>query len=191
MQQEVIEGFRLSAQQQCLWLLLRQDPTAYRSQCALLIEGELQKEVLREALEQVVEQHEILRTAFHEVPGMNLPLQVILEDRTSSWREVDLSEWQGPEQATELAELERAEQLRAFEHQRGEVLHACLASLAPDKHVLIVNVSAMCADAWSLQNLVREVGRRYTARLSSDEVETEAVQYADFSQSQHELLQSE
>jgi amino acid adenylation domain-containing protein/FkbM family methyltransferase len=187
MQQEVIEGYRLSPQQECLWLLYQQDRAAYGTQCALLIEGELQKDFLKEALQQIVEQHEILRTAFHEVPGMNLPLQVILENGTSSCREVDLCELPEAEQSTRLAELQ-VESQRGFDNQ---VLHVCLAILAPDKHVLFLNISPMCADAWSLKNLVRELGRRYTARLSGDEVEIEAVQYADFSEWQHELLNTE
>jgi amino acid adenylation domain-containing protein/FkbM family methyltransferase len=188
MQQELIEGYRLSPQQECLWLLYQQDPGAYRTQCALRIEGELQKDLLRKALEQIVEQHEILRTAFREVPGMNLPLQVILEHGTLSWREVDLSELPDAEWSNRLAELQRAESQRLLDDQ---VLHVCLAILAPDQHVLLLNISPMCADAWSLKNLVRELGRRYTARLSGDEVEMEAVQYADFSEWQHELLNTE
>ena len=188
MQQEVIEGYRLSPQQECLWLLYQQDRAAYRTQCALLIEGELQRELLREALDQAVAQHEILRTAFREVPGMNLPLQVILENGTLSWREVDLRDLPEAERSTRFAELQGAESQRDFDDR---VLHVCLAQLGSDKHVLFINISPLCADAWSLKNLVRELGRRYTARLSGDEVEMEPVQYADFSEWQHELLNTE
>src|SRR6185503_15693753 len=89
------------------------------------------------------------------------------------------------------AALERRESQRAFNHEQGEVLYACLAILAADKHVLYLNISPLCADSWSLQNLVRELGRRYTARLSGAELEMEAVQYADFSEWQHKLLNTE
>ena len=163
----------------------------YRTQCALRLEGELQKSFLREALQQVVEQHEILRTAFRGIPGMNLPLQVILEQGRWSWREVDLRQFAEEEQSSQLAELERSESERDFNHEQGEVLYACLAMLAPARHVLLLNISPLCADSWSLQNLVRELGRRYTARLSGAEVALEAVQYADFSEWQHELLNTE
>ncbi len=191
MQEEVIEGYRLSPQQECLWLLRQQQPEAYRTQCALRLEGELQQSFLKEALLQVVEQHEILRTAFRGMPGMNLPLQVILEHGRWSWREVDLGELAEGEQSSQLAELQQRESERAFNHEQGEVLHACLVMLAPARHVLLLNISPMCADSWSLQNLVRELGRRYTARLSGAEVALEAVQYADYSEWQHELLNTE
>ena len=191
MQQEVIEGYRLSPQQEYLWLLCQQDGAAHRTRCALRLEGELQKSLLQEALQQMVEQHEIMRTAFRSMPGMNLPLQVILEHGTLSWREVDLRELAEAEQSSQLAALERSKSQRAFNHEQGEVLYACLALLAPARHVLLLNISPLCADAWSLQNLVRELGRRYTACLSGAEVEVEAVQYADFSEWQHGLLNTE
>ena len=185
MQQEVIEGYRLSPQQECLWLLHQQDAGAYRTQCALRLEGELDKSFLKEALQQVVAQHEILRTAFRGMPGMNLPLQVILEHGPWCWREVDLRELAEEERSTQLAELQRRESAREFNHEQGEVLSACLALLAPERHVLMLNISPLCADSWSLQHLVRELGGRYTARLSGAEVGLEAVQYADFSEWQH------
>ncbi len=196
MEQEAIEGYRLSPQQEYLWRLCQQHPDAYRTQCALRFEGELDQNLLREVLAQVVEQHEILRTGFRSIPGMNLPLQVILEQGTWSWREVDLHELAEQEQASQLAALERSESQRAFNHEQGEVLSACLARLAPARHVLLLNISPLCADSWALQNLLRELGRRYTARLSgaeaaSAEVALEAVQYADFSEWQHELLNTE
>ena len=45
MQQDVIEGFKLSPQQARLWFEER-DSNAYHAQCALLIEGSLQKGIL-------------------------------------------------------------------------------------------------------------------------------------------------
>src|SRR5215813_12943165 len=191
MQQEVIEGYRLSPQQEHLWWLYQQEPDAYRTQCALRLEGELHQRYLKEALQQVVAQHEILRTAFRSMPGMNVPLQVILEHGTWSWREVNLRQFAEAEQSAQLASLEWSEAQKAFNHEQGEVLYACLAMLAPAQHVLLLNISPLCADSWSLQNLIRELGRRYTARLSGAEVEMEAVQYADYSEWQHELLNTE
>ena len=191
MEQEVIEGFRLSPQQEYLWLLGQQEAAAQRTQCALRIEGELRKSFLKEALQQVVEQHEILRTAFRSMPGMNLPLQVILEQGRWSWREVDLRQFAEQEQSGQLTALQRSESEREFHHEQGEVLYACLVILAPARHVLLLNVSPLCADGWSLRNLVRELGRRYTARLSGAEVTLEAVQYADFSEWQYKLLHTE
>src|SRR3712207_8491337 len=51
--------------------LLQRDTPAYRSQCAILIEGSLNEAALREALRRVIDRHEILRTAFHSRPGLD------------------------------------------------------------------------------------------------------------------------
>ena len=74
--QEQLVGFRLSLQQTLLWMLQRngQVPPA---QCAIMLEGSLKRDLLKTALGRVAERHEILRTTFHRLPGMTMPVQVI------------------------------------------------------------------------------------------------------------------
>ena len=59
------------------------DTTAYRVQCAVLIEGDLNPKLLSTAIDRVINRHEILRTSFHRSPGMDLPLQVIAAQGTA------------------------------------------------------------------------------------------------------------
>src|SRR5215216_4047849 len=81
MENKVIEGFRLSSQQQRLWQLSKQDGAArYCARCAIMLEGELDLQNLQAAVRDVVARHEILRTRLEVFPGMKLPLQVIDED---------------------------------------------------------------------------------------------------------------
>src|SRR5262245_52947537 len=66
MEPGTIAGFRLSPQQEHLWLLQRSAALSpYRSQCVILIEGRLDERRLTEAIEDVIRRHEILRTTFH------------------------------------------------------------------------------------------------------------------------------
>ena len=83
-----IEGYRLSPQQQHLWLL-QQGGAAYLSQCAVRLAGKLNRELLREALYRVVNRHEILRTTFQRPPGIKLPVQAIGEGSQVLWRFVE------------------------------------------------------------------------------------------------------
>jgi NRPS condensation-like uncharacterized protein len=69
---QTLEGFRLSPQQKYLWLL-QQDSLAYRASCAIQIEGNLNVEALKAALNQIVDRHESLRTTFHRQPGIKIP----------------------------------------------------------------------------------------------------------------------
>ena len=83
---EEMQGFRLSPQQKHLWQLQETDKLPYRSQCAVLIEGNLDISSLKLALEKVVNRHEILRTNFHCLPGMSIPFQVI-RNNAIAWGE--------------------------------------------------------------------------------------------------------
>jgi len=73
------EGFRLSSQQEHLWLLER-NGLPLEARGTLVIDGELEPELLQEALRRIVERHEILRTGFQLLPGVAVPLQVIAGD---------------------------------------------------------------------------------------------------------------
>jgi len=78
MQNQVVEGFRLSPQQRRLWPL-QQGSSSFHTQCALLIEGRADRDLLKAATERVVNRHEIFRTNFLRLPGMDLPIQVVAE----------------------------------------------------------------------------------------------------------------
>ena len=178
-----IEGFRLSPQQKYLWLL-GPDSYAYRSQCAVLFEGSLDPARLVESLEQVVARHEILRTTFRGLPGMEVPLQVIAEQAALAFCYEHVSASSGDEQDVLVdRHLEDAAR-EPFDLQHGPVLHIRLLGLSADRHVLVATLPALCADGWTLRNLVSEVQRGYAGGTLPDE----PLQYIQFSEWQHELL---
>ncbi|MDQ3174278.1 MAG: condensation domain-containing protein, partial [Acidobacteriota bacterium] len=90
MQEQVIEGYRLSPHQKHLWLL-QQDGTPYRSVCVVTLAGPLDPARLHSAIGEVVKRHEILRTSFHGMAGMKTPVQVINDENRFGWKRVDLS----------------------------------------------------------------------------------------------------
>src|SRR5215211_5694536 len=186
MQQEAVEGLRLSPQQQHLWPLLK-NSMAYFARAVVAIEGPLQAALLKQALQRVIQRHEILRTAFCLLPGMSVPLQVINPDNDASWREVDLSEFGEHEQERKIREYLLDEKAGAFDYEQRDVIHASLLRCTPERHVLVIDVSSLCADNRTMKNLVRELGQELASVSSEDEV----MQYADFSEWQHELLQSD
>ena len=56
-----MEGFRLSAQQLYYWRLL-ESGNELRVQCVVRLEGPLKQELLKVALQHLVERHEVLRS---------------------------------------------------------------------------------------------------------------------------------
>ncbi len=182
---EAVNGFGLSPQQKRVWLL-QQANEAFpnRVWCAVSIEGPLDSARLHAAVEQVVSNQEILRTTFHSLPGMRTPLQLVSESSIYWETDLDLSRLNGPEQKARLEALLRKHGRETF-HQ--EVLQLCRVVLSSDLQVLLISLPALCADARTLQNLVREIARCYAGEDFSDE----PVQYAVVSEWLNELLESD
>src|SRR6476620_1474415 len=114
---QTINGFRLSPQQKYLWLL-QQDSPAYRAQCAILSEGNLQANVLTEALQKVSDRHEIIRTSFQRKAGLKIPIQVISEHSSVSWNWVNLRDVTPQEQEAKLEEIFQHEKSALFNFER-------------------------------------------------------------------------
>jgi hypothetical protein len=127
--------------------------------------------------------HEALRTTFERAPGFRVPLQVIGDPCPPAWQEVSLEHL-----APDLQEREVRERFAAPDRRdpsRGPVLAATLLALAPQRHVLLLDLPALCADGRSLGILVRELADLYAASPGPSE---EVVQYAQFSEWQNALL---
>ena len=189
--QSVIDGFRLSPQQRRLWSLIQQDSgTAYRSQCLVVIDGDLTVETLRQAVRQVVSGREILRTTFQSLPGMTFPVQVVGDADAFAWRTVDFSAASRERQDIELAAMCEAERRAAFDTSTGPLLRVVGIALGPGRHALLIACSSLCADAASLPELVAAIGH-LCAPGTSDQAETgEPLQYVDFAEWENERLES-
>jgi len=175
MENRVIEGFRLSPQQERVWRLIQQDGAArYCARCALMLDGELDVHTLQVAVQDVVARHEILRTRLDIIQGMELPLQVIDENVNVT---IEIND-----QTAQIDEL--------FTAPNSEQLEARLLQLAPKKHLLFFCLPAFCADGSSLRNLMRDLGQSYKARTGAGAVEEEPMQYADYAGWQSDLLES-
>lgn len=183
MSQSTAAGFQLSPQQKHLWLS-GADEAALHAAVAVLLEGRLEDDALKSALDAVVSRHEILRTTFERRPGMKVPVQIVNQTLAPSWEQADLRMIPAPQQQTRLEDLFQEAKERSFALDRGPVVRALLVRLAEDKHALILVLPLLCADVATLHNLVREISLAYGSRPSSEEV----FQYADFSAWQNELL---
>ncbi|MES2740500.1 MAG: amino acid adenylation domain-containing protein [Pseudomonadota bacterium] len=85
----ILEGYALSPQQASQWRWQQ----AYGATAVppaglwLRIEAPLDLARLRASLAQVVARHEILRTAYRQLPGMALPMQVIADSADLAWHQ--------------------------------------------------------------------------------------------------------
>ncbi len=164
-----IEGFRLSPLQHQTWLARQRHPSAPLGvRAAFAIEGPLDPHKLQRAWAQVCERHEILRTRFAALPGMDMPLQVISAD--------------------DLPPLHQDG--RALPDGAVEQVAASLERLTPTAHRLHIALPAPCADRASLAVLLADLAHAY-ARGPLAPPDDPAPQYVDLSEWQHELLEAE
>jgi len=192
MQNEIIEGFRLSPQQTRLWKLQPQDGSdAYRTRCLVLVEGELDRTSFDAALRNVVERHEILRTTFHLQEATAAPLQVINESGLALVREFDLSDLPPSSQQARVAQMFDDASRAPFNPGDGQVFRVDLITLSTVRQFVLLTLPSLCADAGTLVNLVRELGTSYAAAARGESLADEPLQYADLSEWQNELLESE
>ncbi len=191
MQVESIEGFRLSPQQEHLWLLQQIDQSwAYRSDCAILIEGNIDVNNLELALQDVVNRYEILRTSFISLPGMTIPVQVITDSKVILENKSDISNLKPQEQEAKIELIFQEIKQQDFEFEQGLILHTYLVTVSPDRHILFISLPALCADSVTLNCLVQELAFSYLGKLDK-ELSEEPLQYADFSEWQNQILEAE
>ncbi|MDZ8030983.1 amino acid adenylation domain-containing protein [Nostoc sp. DedSLP04] len=186
--QQIIQGFPLSPQQKHLWLL-QESSNLYCSQCAILVEGNVNVEVLKEALEKVIAKNEILRTSFHRPRGLKIPVQVIETNTSVSFDEYSLENKSSHEEEIE-AFIEKFKQ-ESRQLQPGQLLKLYLLKYSLKKYILFINLPSLCADYKTLINIVNEISQHYTACLQNVELSAEPLQYADVATWQNELLAAE
>jgi amino acid adenylation domain-containing protein len=186
MQDQAVQGFRLSPQQKRVWLLQR-GGSSYCAQVALALAGRLDRVGLERALRSVIARHQILQTVFRRRPGIRVPLQAVAGGDQPEWRQLDLSGLPPDRQEIRLAELFKEESLLPFDFENGPLVRALLVALGGESHRLVLTLPALCADSHSLDNLALEIRRAY-ADPANGSCCDEPVQYLQFSEWQNDLL---
>ncbi|MEU0542643.1 amino acid adenylation domain-containing protein [Nocardia sp. NPDC005978] len=178
----------LSLAQQRLWFLNRFDPgsAAYNIPLGLRLNGQLDADVLRQAVADVVARHEVLRTLFPE--DADGPHQVVLgaEAATLPFARIVSSPQSVLTDAFDVAAA-------GFDLAVEIPIRAALLRVGEDEHVLVVVIHHIAADGWSLTPLAGDLVAAYGARSTGGAPQWRElpVQYADFSIWQRELLGAE
>ncbi|HEX6865338.1 MAG TPA: AMP-binding protein, partial [Thermoanaerobaculia bacterium] len=138
--------------------------------------------------------YEILRTTFPCLPGLTLPVQQVADEAAVGWYEMrDLADLAAAERDAALEDLFQTLEEEPFDFVRGPLLRLAPARLSDREHALVLVLPALCADAVTLRNLVREIASSYASLTgaSPDEEGSDPLQYADLAEWQNELLEHE
>ena len=167
----------LSFGQPRLWFLhaMEEAGQAYNIPWVVLLDGALNVDALRSALEDVVGRHEVLRTLFREVDGEPIAVVVPAEEAAVRFKVVP----------TAVADAELAVAAAAshiFDLASELPVRAWVLELTADKSILVLVVHHIVSDGWSGGLLARDLSTAYAARVSGSTPEWDAlpVQYKDF-----------
>ena len=186
------ERDRLSYAQQRMWFLWHLEPQsgAYNLPSAVRLNGPLDLQALERAFASLVQRHETLRTVFPRGADDSLaqaplqrPLEVAFEDCSG------LPE---AEQEARLREEAQRESLQPFDLCEGPLLRVRLIRLGEERHVLLLTLHHIVSDGWSMNVLIEEFSRFYSAYATGAEPGLPAlpIQYADYALWQRSWLEA-
>ncbi|WP_420881133.1 amino acid adenylation domain-containing protein, partial [Rhodococcus sp. (in: high G+C Gram-positive bacteria)] len=179
----------LSLAQQRMWFINQFDTAsaAYNIPMAVNLTGVLDVTALRDAVGDVLERHESLRTAYPIVdqePSQEVwPVSEVLTDLEAV----------AVDDETELRKRITTFASHGFDVTAAPPVRAEILEIDAEHHVLVIVVHHICADGYSMAPLGRDLMAAYTARAAgaSPQWAPLPVQYADFSLWQHEMLGSD
>ena len=142
--------------QRRLWFLDRLEPgnPAYNLGVAVDLTGRLRPDRLRQALAEVIERHEPLRTVF--AVGEDGPVQRVRPPQEAVVPLVDLSGLPVPVRQRCSDRLARQATGRPFDLERGPLARFLLVRRGGGEHEWVLALHHVISDAWSMAILVRE-----------------------------------
>ena len=187
-----MEYMPVSASQKRLWFVqqLMPESSAYHMPLGLKLKGEVNREWLEHSLRTVISRHEALRTSFVQVDG-ELMQSIHSDDDACQFALAEYS-------ADEFSDLE-AQRLswigETFDLSSPSLLRAHLIKHSEQEFELLLVVHHIISDGIAIQNLMRELSAVYSSYSHSGQfesnIETDALDYADYASWQQEWLKSD
>ena len=187
----------LSFAQQRLWFLdrLAPDTPLYNLPVAMRLAGRLDVAALEHSLAEIVRRHEALRSTFRTVDGD--PVLFIappeLAEEMVSLPVSDLSALSEEERERRARVMVETEATAGFDLADGPLVRGRIIRLAPDDHLILLNMHHIVSDGWSLGVLTREIAALYAAFSEGrpSPLRPLPVQYADYALWQRAFLQGQ
>jgi amino acid adenylation domain-containing protein len=183
----------LSFAQQRLWFLDQLEPgsSLYNIPVALRLNGDLRLAALESALSDVARRHEALRTRFVVIDEQLQ--QQIMPPAPVSVTLHDLSGAPAEEREEAARRIMATEAGAPFDLSAGRLMRVAAVRLAEEEHIVLVTMSHIISDGWSMGVLVGEVAALYTAHVEGQPAPLNelAAQYADYAVWQRAWLDGE
>jgi len=180
------DSYALSHAQRRLWVLEQMGTAenAYNLPAAIRVEGTLNIAALEQALTQLVERHESLRTNFVLENGQ--ARQIIRPVQSFN---LSISRWENPNPAA-LETYIQAHANQGFDLTKDSPLKVELVQLSDNTSILLFNMHHIISDGWSMDILYRELSALYQAVDTGKPANLTPlrIQYKAYVAWQHQLL---
>lgn len=177
----------LSAAQHRLWFLAQLDPDLpfYNISRAISLHGALNVEALKQSLTNLLQRHEVLRTAFVASDGQ--PLQQIAATVPLTF---PIQEVATLEAAEAIAE---AEAQRPFDLTQAPLWRTILLRISPTHHRLLLIMHHIISDGWTMGILLEELATLYATyqRGETPALPSVGLPYGDYTLRQRQQAQGE
>lgn len=164
--EDIQDIYELSSMQhgilfQCLYT---PDIGAYFQQFSCTFQGNLNVSLFKQAWQQVIERHTVLRTSFHW-KELSKPLQVVHRQIELSLQQYDYRSMSLQEQKEHLEAFFRKDREQGFELSKAPVTRLCLIQIAEDTYKFVWSHHHILLDGWSVFFLLNEVFTFYYKAL--------------------------
>ncbi len=187
------QAIPLTVSQERIWLLdqLEGGSVAYNMPAALHLKGTLDVKSLEQALMEIIQRHEALRTNFKLVEGS--PVQVINTPPNRILLIVDLKSLPEGEQWDKVRRLSIEAAQRPFDLCQELLLRTTILQLGEESHVLLLTMHHIIFDGWSVANFTKELATLYNAfcQEKPSSLPELPIQYADFACWQRQWLRGQ
>jgi natural product biosynthesis luciferase-like monooxygenase protein/amino acid adenylation domain-containing protein len=188
------EGYLpLSFAQSGIWFLDQLAPhtSSYNEPAAVKLQGKLDRDVLEQSLNTIIQRHEVLRCSFTTFNGQ--PVHTIEAEIKLPLIFNDLSDLSPDIRGDEVLRRATQEIQKPFDLATAPLLRMALFRLDEDEHILLLITHHIISDGWSMGIFVKELATLYTAFLQGAPSPLLAlpIQYSDFAVWQRQWLQGD
>ncbi|HEY2392078.1 MAG TPA: amino acid adenylation domain-containing protein [Candidatus Angelobacter sp.] len=141
--------------------LSRNGPGSHNLSHVLRFNGELRVEAMQRALETVVSRHDSLRASFNP-EGTELQ---VFSSVPVTMELVDLTNIPSQSREEQLERLIRQAGEQPFDLGHAPLFRAQMVRVATDDHYLLLTISHIIADGWSIAVILSELSEAYSAEL--------------------------
>ncbi len=175
--------YPISSSQMRLWFMNQLDPDSafYNIPSAIRLTGNIDLEILRKSIHEIIRRHEVLRAGFMTNEKGEAE-QIIVSNYKIDIPKIDISNTPAAQMDQRIQELLKEDAAKPFDLTNPPLIRSFILKIKPGQYVLSLDIHHIVTDGWSIGIIINEIISNY--RILVKEPQTELpdlhLQYADY-----------